>query len=265
MPHKKKVFGLLSCWLILISASFLFSCTSTRNITKEDFLYFQSGLDSMKRIQVSEPIIHVNDVLSIQVSSSSLNQEQTVPFNLPPSTNSAGYLVNTAGNIDMPVLGSVKAAGLTQDALQKFVTEKLSNYVKDPIVLVHFLQFKVNVLGEVKSPGVQKFDVDRVTLLDAIGAAGDLGDKAKREDITVIREEGGTRKVYKVDIRSGSLFQSPAYILQSNDIVYVGASFQKFKELKNATTNTAQRGLQLVATVLGLVTSILLTVNLLTE
>jgi polysaccharide export outer membrane protein len=262
MAYKKKVFGLLSCWLILGCTSFLFSCKSAKNMTKEEFLYFQNGLDSIKKIQVSEPIIHVNDVISVQVSSSSLNQEQTLPFNLPASPTSAGYLVNTAGNIDMPVLGSVRAAGLTQDQFQKFVTEKLSNYVKDPIVLVHFLQFKVNVLGEVKSPGVQKFDVDRVTLLDAIGTAGDLSDKGKREDIAVIREENGIRKVYKVDIRSGSFFQSPAYLLQSNDIVYVGASFQKFKEMKNTGTSNLQKTLQIVGTILGLFTSVVLAIDI---
>ena len=263
MPYKKKLKGIFSYCLIILSSCLLFSCLS-KNVTKEDFVYFQTGLDSLKRVQVSEPVIHVNDLLSVQVSSSSLNQEQVVPFNLPGSSNAlnpTGYLVNTAGNIDMPVLGSVKAAGLTQDQLQKAVSEKLMNYVKDPIVIVHFLQFKVNVLGEVKGPGMQKFQVDRVTLLDAISAAGDLTDKGKREDITVIREDGDTRRIYKVDIRSGSMFQSPAYILQSNDVVYVGPNFQKFRDMKNANTSNAQTALRVGSAIISVFTSIILIIR----
>jgi polysaccharide biosynthesis/export protein len=263
MPYKKKINRIFTYCILIFSSSVFFSCLS-RNITKEDFIYFQTGLDSLKRVQVSEPIIHTNDFLSIQVSSSSLNQEQVLPFNLPGSSsavNPTGYLVNSAGNIDMPVLGSVKAAGLTQDQLQKAVTEKLMNYVKDPIVMVHFLQFKVNVLGEVNGPGMQKFQVDRVTILDAISAAGDLTDKGKREDITVIREDGTTRRIYKVDIRSGSLFQSPAYFLQSNDIVYVGPNAQKFRDMKSANSSTAQNAIRIGSTIISLFTSIIIIIR----
>jgi polysaccharide export outer membrane protein len=232
-------------------------------MSKENFIYFQNGLDSMKYIQSKEPIIQNNDLLSIQVLSTSLNQEQTVPYNAPVSAGgvSSGYFVNMAGNVEMPVIGAVRAAGLTQAQLQKNILEKISPFVKDPSVIIHFLQFKVNVLGEVKSPGTQKFESDRVTIIDAISAAGDLTDNGKREDISVIREDGSTRKIYKVDIRSGSLFQSPAYILQSNDIIYVGASDQKFLALKGQAKASTQNGLQVVVTVLGLITSIALVIR----
>ncbi|MEO6722061.1 MAG: polysaccharide biosynthesis/export family protein [Ferruginibacter sp.] len=261
MPYKKKSNKIISRGLIAVCACFLFSCQISKNVTKEDFLYFQTGLDSIKKIQVTDPIIHVNDLIAVQISSSSLNQEQTIPFNMQGSASTAGYLVNTAGNIDMPVLGSVKAAGLTQDQLQKVVIEKLLSYVKDPIVIVHFLQFKVNVLGEVRSPGMQKFEVDRVTLLDALSSAGDLSDNGKREDITVIREEGGSRKIYKVDIRSGSMFQSPAFVLQSNDIVYVGPNFKKFKDFKSSNTNNSQNVLRIFTTIISLFTSIIVIIR----
>lgn len=212
---------------------------------------------------MKEPVIQNNDLLSIQVLSTSLNQEQTIPYNLPPSaagTNS-GYLVSMSGNVEMPVLGTIKAAGLTQLQLQKDIMERLSPYVKDPSVIIHFLQFKVNVLGEVKAPGTHKFDADRVTIIDAISAAGDLTDNGKREDISVIREDGKTRRIYKVDMRSGSVFQSPAYLLQSNDIIYVGASDQKFRELKAATSSNTQQGLQIFGTIIGLFSSIIFAIN----
>ncbi|MEO6228729.1 MAG: polysaccharide biosynthesis/export family protein [Ferruginibacter sp.] len=262
MPYQNYCKIILGFCGILICTSFLFSCKISQSITEKEYLYFQNGLDSIRNVKESEPVIHENDLLSIQISSSSLNQDQTVPFNPP---GNAGYLVRTDGNIEMPVIGMVKAAGLTQVQLQNLLIEKLSSYVKDPNAIIHFLQFKINVLGEVKSPGVQKFDVDRVTILDAIGAAGDLTETGKREDITVIREENNKRRLYKVDIRSGSLFQSPVYNLQSNDIVYVGANFQKFKSLKSNNNTTTLRALQVFSTVLGLFTTILYTINYLNK
>lgn len=216
----------------------------------------------MKGIQLKQPLIQKNDLLSIQVSSTSLNQEQTTPFNLPSSSSAGtanGYLVNMSGNIEMPVIGVINAEGLTPLQLQTAVSAKLLPYVKDPTVIVHFLQFKINLLGEVKSPGVKTFTTDRVTLIDAVSAAGDLTDYGKRQDVTVIREEGNVRKIYKVDLRGGGLFQSPAYILQSNDIVYVGAADIKFDQIKAASSNNenVRQGLQIFSTLLGLFTSIL--------
>ncbi len=98
-------------------------------------------------------------------------------------------------------------------------------------MLVRFLQFNINVLGEVKTPGIQSFKTDRVTVIDAISAAGDLTDYGKRENIMVIREEAGIRKFYTLDLRSGALFHSPGYQLQQNDIVYVSANDNKLKTL----------------------------------
>lgn len=263
MLHTKKLGVLLRYCLIITLSGLLFSCNSTQKVNKASYIYFQNGLDSLKNIQTREPIIQNNDILSVQVISTSLNQEQTVPFNLPASTASptlSGYPV-IGGNIEMPVIGSIKAAGLTIVQLQKSILDKLAPYVKDPSVIIHFVQFKVNVLGEVSSPGTKKFESDRVTIIDAISASGDLTDKAKREDILVIREEVTGRKMYRLDIRSGGIFQSPAYLLQSNDIVYVGASDQKFRELKAATSDNTQKAVQIFATIIGLFTSIVFAVN----
>jgi polysaccharide export outer membrane protein len=263
MQTKEKLIVLSRFFLIITCSFLIFSCSSTKIVTKENFIYFQNGIDSMKYVQSKEPIIQNNNLLSIQVTSTSLNQEQTQPFNAVAAVGgvNGGYLVNTDGNVEMPVIGTVKAAGLTQLQLQRNIIEKLTPFVKDPSVVIHFLQFKINVLGEVKSPGIQKFDGDRVTIIDALSAAGDLTDNGKREDISVIREESNNRKIYKLDIRSGSLFQSPAYLLQSNDIVYVGASDQKFAELKGKAKTYAQNGLQVIVTVIGLITSIALAIR----
>jgi polysaccharide export outer membrane protein len=139
--------------------------------------------------------------------------------------------VNSTGSIDIPVIGLVKAAGLTKLQLQTLLAERISPYVKDPLVLVRFVQFNVNVLGEVRAPGTKTFQTDRVTIVDAISVSGDMTEFGKKEDVMVIREETDKRRYYKVDMRSGSLFQSPVYLLQPNDIVYVGANHIKLKNV----------------------------------
>src|ERR1700738_1193796 len=205
-----------SCWII--PCLFLGTgCSSSKKINS-DFLYFQRSLDSIETIQFIEPVIKNNDLLGIQIFSKSLNQDQVAIFNIPTSggnmgtqganidirganTSSQGYLVGMNGNIDLPVIGDVKAAGLTKERLQWNLKQKLSSYVKDPSVFVHFLEFKINVLGEVKLPGTHNFTKDRVTIIDAISAAGDLTDYGKRNDVIVIREESKERKYYRVDLR----------------------------------------------------------------
>jgi polysaccharide biosynthesis/export protein len=230
----------------------LTGCGSSKKING-DFLYFQKGLDSIETIQHVPVFIKVNDLLSLQISSKSMNQDQASIFNLTSGVNQ-GYQVASNGNIDVPLLGDVKAGGLTIEQLQASLKEKLSSYIKDPAITVRFLDFKVNILGEVKSPGTHKFDKDKVTILDAISAAGDLTDYGKRNNIVVIREESLVRKYYNIDLRSGSLFQSPVYILQPNDIVYVNATDKKLRMLNANPDN--QKGWQLFIGLTSVVTTL---------
>lgn len=223
----------------------------------KDFLYFQKDLDSIQNIQLTEPIIKDNDLIGIQILSRSMNQEQVALFNLPitgANNNKQGYLVGTNGNVDLPVIGNIKAAGLTKAQLQSSLKEKLSSYVKDPSVFVSFLQFNINVLGEVKSPGTHSFDKDKVTIIDAIGAAGDLTDYGRRNDVIVIREEGKIRRYYHIDLRSGTLFQSPVYQLQPNDIVYVNASNKKLTTLE--ANPDSQKGWQLLIGITSVISTL---------
>lgn len=222
MTSTKAVKSVIIALAIISSFSVLTSCNSSKKLNR-DFLYFQKGLDSLGTIQQRESIIKTNDVLNIQVSSKSSNQEQAAVFNIPNgnTTATSGYQVSSAGTIDLPIIGSVKAAGLTKLQLQSLLTERISPYVKDPLVIIRFLQFNVNVLGEVHAPGTKTFASDRVSIIDAISASGDMTDFGKKQNVVVIREENGRRNYYTLDLRSGSVFQSPAYLLQPNDIVYV--------------------------------------------
>lgn len=146
-------------------------------------------------------------------SSSSTNTQETT-----------GLLVSQSGKIEIPILGEMQAAGLTRQELADAIKNKLieGEYIKDPTVLVRFKGAKIVVLGEVGSPGVKDLPGERVTILEAIGLAGDLPPTAHRENILVIREENGERKSYSVDLTSGEdILNSPVFYLQQNDVVYV--------------------------------------------
>lgn len=206
--------------------------------------------------QPKEIFIQPGDVLSIVVYSRSLNQDQVTIFNLPASANTLmqGYQVSRSGNIDIPIIGAIKAVGLSKKELQDTLVRKLTEYVKNPSVIVKFLQFNVNVLGEVRTPGTYKFNVDKVTIIDALSAAGDLTDYGKRDSIIVIREENGKKITYSIDLRNKSIFNSPVYNLQPNDIVYVRPNKYKIKNL--SIDPIVQRRTNLIITLVSVAASL---------
>lgn len=229
------------------------ACSSSRYNQKKmnkEFNYFQRGLDSVQTMKFAPLTIKPNDLLNIQISSNTLNQEQVILFNAAnfggsitsnaPMMNQQqtggaspfGFLVDEEGFIKYPMLGKIKAAGLTRDELETALEKGLSSkeYVKEPSIKVRFLQLRVNVLGEVKLPGTKSFSADRITILDAISASGDLTDRGRRDNITVIREENGQKKSYKINLLNTEFINSPAFQLQQNDIVYVNANNIKLKE-----------------------------------
>jgi len=198
-------------------------CTSCVNMKKS--IYFNNIPDStiLSTVQKLEPVIHKNDLLSISVSS--MNPEATQVFNVPNSSGSVpGYLVDRDGFIQFPLLGNIKADSLTKKELRDTIAKDLieKKLLLDPIVSVRYLNFKVTVLGEVGHPTVVTVENEKVTLLEALGMAGDLTVEAKRNNVMVIREEeSGEKKIKRLDLTSTEIFTSPYYYLKSNDIVYV--------------------------------------------
>ncbi|RYZ61848.1 MAG: polysaccharide export protein [Chitinophagaceae bacterium] len=240
---------------LLLSACFfsLVACNPSSKINK-DYLYFQNNRDDIVKSQLKELTIKPNDLLAIQIYSTTLNQEQAAIFNITGNS----YLVDVNGKIQVPVIGEVTASGLTKAQLQEVLKSKLNNYVKDPAVLVKFQQFTITVLGDVSSPGTKPFTTDKVTILDAISAAGDLLPTGQRENVTVSREDkNGVRHWYEIDLRSAALFNSPVYQLQQNDIVYVNANTTKLKALKEKGTSPIQI-LQTGFSLIGVATSLIL-------
>ena len=134
-----------------------------------------------------------------------------------------GYVVDNDGQIDFPVLGVLEVAGLTRWELSEKIKNQLieKQYLTDAVVTVEFMNFKVSVLGEVGAPGTYAIQGDKVTVLQALSMAKDLTIYGERENVSVIRERNGERVIYEINLCDVSLFNSPAYYLQQNDIVYV--------------------------------------------
>jgi polysaccharide export outer membrane protein len=241
--------------LPLLSLFFLSSCTAYRQNAKRinrDFLYFQKGVDSLQDITFSPLTIKPNDLLNISVSSNTLNQEQAALFNAANfggvsgnnggafinqqqfgGANIFGFLVDEQGFIKYPIIGAIKAAGLSRVELAQAIEKALAQkeLVKEPVVEVRYLQLRINVLGEVRSPGPKNFPSDRISILDVISASGDLTERGRRDNILVLREENGKKKVYKVNLLNTDFINSPVFQLQQNDVVYVQPNSIKLKEV----------------------------------
>lgn len=211
----------------------LAGCASQKQIS-----YLQDVPDDYRQkiTQDYDLKIHPDDLLSIMVNSK--DPELAQMFNLPmvsyqiANSNTGyaggqnrvlGYLVDKEGYIDFPQLGVIRVQGMTRTELTKYIKNQLieKGLMKDPIVTIQFLNFKVSVLGEVNQPGTFEITSDRITLLDALSLAGDLTVYGQRENVKVIREENGERVVASLDLRNKDLLSSPYYYLQQNDVVYV--------------------------------------------
>ena len=149
----------------------------------------------------------------------------------------SGYLVNKAGNIDFPVVGTIHVAGLSREEIASHIKNELisKDLVKDPVVTVNFQNMTYSVMGEVTRPGRFNIDKDHITLLEALSAAGDLTIYGNRSKVLVQREEGEKRTFYQVNLNSAKdLHASPVYYLQQNDVVYVEPNNMKARQ---ATVN----------------------------
>lgn len=171
-------------------------------------------------------------MLSIIVSG--LDPVAVAPFNLPvvgyenpgsdklySSPTLQSYLVDVDGNIDFPIVGKINLAGLSKSQATQRIYESLSPYLKDIIVTIKFLNYKVSVMGEVQRPGQYSINNERVTVLDALALAGDMSIYGKRNNVLVIRENMGKLEFARLNLNSDEVFTSPYYYLQQNDVVYV--------------------------------------------
>ncbi len=223
MKIAKPVFGL---WLIASLAS----CSSKQTVLP----YFTDLTQESGVIESQEysPEIKPDDELSITVTSSI--PEATVYYNLPyanPALSSElkmastpkqqTYIVNSKGNIDFPVLGTIHVAGMTTEQLQDKITAMVRKEVSDAVVNVQMVNFTVVVAGEVARPSAIAVHRNRFSILDALGAAGDLTPYGERDNVLVIREENGKRTYARLDLNKAETLTSPYFYLKQNDYIYV--------------------------------------------
>jgi len=227
-------------YLFLAGLALLISCKTPQDIT-----YLQDVQERVP-IQLQEDgyiRFQPGDKLSIFVHS---RDEQLMNlFNIAgrnggdnrissDNQNYAPYTIDKNGEIDFPVLGSVKIGGLTRDEVSKYIKDQLiiNSLCKDPIVTVAFYNMTFSVLGNT-SAGVKPINKDRITLMEAIAMASDLQIDGLRKNVLVMRQEGDKQVPYRVDLtRAESIYNSPAYYIHQNDVIYVEPN-DKFK--RNST------------------------------
>jgi len=235
--------------------------------TSKDIVYFQDIDDVELKALTNEyeAVIKKDDRLSIVVSGP--DKIVTAPYNLTlgelssagysttdPDKATLSYLVDTKGNIDFPILGTIHVEGMTRNQLVDYLTTEIGKDIKEPVVYVAFRDYRVTVLGEVRNPGTFLFTNEKISLLQALGRAGDLQLTAQREGILLIREIDGVMKHVKIDLRNSDILQSPYFYLQQNDVIVVPPSATR------VATATAATGIWSV--VLSSVTTIIAVVTL---
>lgn len=229
----------VTCTLALL---LLASCSAPKNIAY--FQDLQQGSNELKMTSPGEIKVQPKDKLSILVNSQDIRL--TNQFNLPvinqmigqtatqaTSQGITGYTVDSEGNIDFPVIGKIHVSGLTREQVAAHVKEQLTSkdLIKDPVVTVGFMNLGISVMGEVEKPGRYSIDRDNITILEALSMAGDLTIYGKRDNILVLRNEGGKQEVHKINLCSAKeLYTSPVFNLQQNDVVYVEPNNTKIRQ-----------------------------------
>jgi polysaccharide export outer membrane protein len=228
MKHYFLNFIQKSIFILLISL--FFSCAFKKNI-----VYYQNigEINVPENIPSYEVRIQPDDLLMIIVSAE--DPEIAIPFNLTsvsvPNRNNMltatgqqtmqSYLVDRNGNIEFPVLGKLQVGGLTRTEVLQLLTDKIGVYIKNPIINLRIVNFKVSLQGEVNLPGTYAVASERVTLIEALSMAKDLTIYGKRKNILVIREVNGIKSYNRVDITNADFINSPFYYLAQNDVIYV--------------------------------------------
>ncbi|MCR5709249.1 MAG: polysaccharide biosynthesis/export family protein [Bacteroidales bacterium] len=235
-------------WPIFLAALLAASAAMTSCTSSKDILYFQD-IDQVMPEKIPaeyEPVIMKDDKLQIIISGP--DKSVVLPYNFTLSANTTGsystlqsvvpYLVDSEGYIDMPGLGRIKVEGMHRTELVDYITKMLTDQglVKEPVVSVSFLNYRVTVLGEVRNPGTYTVPSERVTVLQALGMAGDLLITADRHDIVLIRDVDGKQTHYSFDLTESKILNSPYFYLHQNDVLYVPQSATRIAQGTTATS-----------------------------
>jgi polysaccharide biosynthesis/export protein len=262
MFYMKKIYFIPFVALVLL----LTGCSSQKEVAYFNGLNANSA-DSINRKfnKIHEARICAGDMLSITVTG--LDPLAVAPFNLPlvsyatPGTDQLysaptlqSYLVDINGNINFPVIGTLKLVGFSKSQAIKYINDQLAPYLKNSIVTLQFLNYKVTVLGEVSRPGQYSINNERVTVLDALGLAGDMTIYGKRNNVLITRENNGKLEFVRLNLNTAEVFTSPYYYLQQNDVIYVEPS--SVKSIASQNTSLYLSAASTFATLVAVIYSI---------
>lgn len=216
--------------IILAAVILLTGCRSTNHLS-----YLQNATYTEGHLPASDYMVKIAPADELEIVVTSTVPTATVEFNLP-ATNASyvsgtssiisssaqqTYIVDSDGDITFPILGRIHVAGLTTQQLRTALTDSISKRVEDPQVRVRLLNFKVNVMGEVRNPHMVGVNSERFSIFDALAAAGDMTEYGRRDYVTVIREQGDSVVYAHLDLRDAAITSSPYYYLRQNDVVIV--------------------------------------------
>jgi polysaccharide export outer membrane protein len=215
--------------VLLLFLLFVTSCAS-----KKDILYLQDET-FQKNQTITQNYVNIlqpDDILLIIVSNS--DNIGTQRFNLSTTVSAPGmiddsigrqrlvnYVIRKDGSIEFPILGKIQLAGLTISEAVELIRVKLEKYIKEPKVVIEWLNFKYSVSGEVRRPGLFTSVSERVSILDALAMAGDLTIYGNRKNIILIREINGKRSTYNVDLTNVKFMNDETYYIKQNDHIIV--------------------------------------------
>lgn len=227
--RKSNIIGFIA---IVTFISFSTSCVPVKNLK-----YFNNLSDSqvvhLPELAKPKTVIMPDDILEIKIAganeatASLLNTYSSNPTAANSGNSNSGYLVDNGGDVEFPIMGKIHAAGLSKEEFKERLRERVSKYLKDPLVSVKFTNFRFTVLGEVKNPGSFLLPNDRVTVLEALGLSGDMTTYSRRSSVRVIRDSSGNREIGQLDFTDKKVFMSKYYYLQRNDVIYVEADKSK--------------------------------------
>ena len=244
----------------------LSSCTTYKDLVlfrkSETPLPEIAPLSALSKIDLT---IQPDDALSITVNC--YDPQLAAPFNLIDSRNSGNtqansalvsYLVDGTGSIEFPVLGKIQVAKKTIAQVRDTLYKKIKPYIKDPTINIRRVNFRITVLGEVSKPTSFNVLSERITILEALGLAGDLTPYSDRERVMVIREENGKMVFGRVDLQSTDFFTSPYYYLHQNDVVYVDPKKNKKATVSDNASKYVSWGTAVLSAISTIVTILVL-------
>lgn len=249
-------------FIFIFTFCFLSSCVKYKEMTilngeftNDRFISNQAYDITFEKNDIIEVVLMSENNKATEIFSPKIESGRALVSYISGVAASGGFLIDSSGEIQLPYIGKIMAAGITRTELIKNLTEKLSEYIKDPIIKINLLNFKVSVLGEVNKPGTYNIPNEKVNLIQAISIAGAFTNYSKINEVHVIREINGIRNEFIIDLNDKSVFNSKAFFLKQNDVIYIPQLKSKTFSMNNQVILPFVSFASLILTAINLITN----------